>query len=147
MRARLVVRALCVQVLLAIAIAVSQVGTACPGPLVAAQSIAQFISAPRALIASDSDTQKPEATTRHPAGSDAVLVANPVRLADGTRSGFRTAVAASPAQVAIASGNVDRQALCTSLTVNPTHLAPTSTSATGAQRASPMRWLARGIAA
>jgi hypothetical protein len=48
MRARLVVRALCVQVLLAIA--VSQVGTVCPNPPVADQSIGQFISAPRALL-------------------------------------------------------------------------------------------------
>jgi hypothetical protein len=119
MRARLVVWALCV------AIAVSQVGTVCPNPPVANQSIGQFISAPRALVASDSDTQKLEETTRRLAGTNAVLAANPVRFAEGTRGRFRTAVAACIAQVAIASGNVDRQALCTPLTVNPTNLART----------------------
>ena len=119
MRARLVVRALCVQVLLAIA--VSQVGDRLPEP-------AGRRSIDRPIHLSSSGL--------------AVLAADPVRFAEGTKGGFRTAVAACLAQVAIASGNVDRQARCTPLAVNPTNLARTSTSPTAAQRVSPKRWLA-----
>jgi hypothetical protein len=133
MRARLVVWALCA------AIAVSQVGTVCPNPPVANQSIGQFISAPRALVASDSDTQKLEETTRRLAGTNAVLAANPVRFAEGTRGRFRTAVAACIAQVAIASGNVDRAVYATHRQSDEP--CTNSISVTAAQRPSPIRWL------
>jgi hypothetical protein len=134
MRARPVVRALCVQVLLAIA--VSQVGTVCPNPPVADQSIDQFISAPRALIASDSGTQKLEATTRRLVGTDAVLAADPVRFAEGTKGRCMSRPSRHSVRKRRSAGSV-----------YPTHrqsddLARTSTSATAEQRVSPIRWLA-----
>jgi hypothetical protein len=137
MRARLVVQALCGQVLLAIA--VSQVGTVCPNPPVADQSMGQFMSAPLDLIASDSDTQTLEATIRRLAGTDAVFAADPVRFAERSTARVQTAVAARLAEVVI---TVDRQALRIPLTVNPADLARTRTSATAAQPVSPIRWSA-----
>jgi hypothetical protein len=108
MRTRLIARALCVQMLLAIS--AGQGWAACLSPPLSAQSITQFKSNPQALVAPDSDTRTIEAATRDIAATDASLAADLVRLAEGTMPRFQTAIAAGLAQAAIACGSVDQQA-------------------------------------
>jgi hypothetical protein len=140
MRARLIVRAPCVQVLLAIA--VNQVGTICLSSPVADHLIGQFTLAPQALIVLGSGTQKLEATTRRLAGTDAMLAADPICFAKGTKGRFRTAIDACLARVAIVCGNIDRQALCGPSTVNPTNVARPDTSTAAGQPVSAVSLLA-----
>jgi hypothetical protein len=108
MRVRLMLPALCVQILLAFS--VSPVSAACMNPPVSAQAISQFKSNPQALVAPNSDTRTIEATTRDLAGSDASLAADLVRVAQATIPRFQTAIAAGLAQAAIACATADQQA-------------------------------------
>jgi hypothetical protein len=108
MRARLIVEALCVQMLLIVC--ANSVRAACLNPPLSIRSIAQFKSNPQALVAPDSDTRTIEAAARDLAGTDASLAAVLVQVAQGTIPRFQTAIAAGLAQAAIACGNVDQQA-------------------------------------
>lgn len=108
MRTKLVVQAFCVQILLAGSVV--QTWAACLNPPVSAQSIADFKSAPQALVSPNSDARTVETVTRDLAGSDASLAAELVGVAKGTTPRFQTAIAAGLAQAAIACANVDQQA-------------------------------------
>src|SRR5437879_9295215 len=108
MRPRLVIEALCVQIL--VAISIGDAWAACVNPPVSAQSISQFKSNPQAFIAPDSDTRTVEAFVRDLVGTDASLAADFVRIAKETTPRFQTAIAAGLAQAAIACSTVDQQA-------------------------------------
>lgn len=108
MRTRLIAQALCVQTLLAVS--ASQGWASCLNPPLSAQSINLFKSNPQALVAPESDTRIVEATTRDLAATDASLAADLVRLAEGTKPKFQTAIAAGLAQAAVACGTADQQA-------------------------------------
>jgi hypothetical protein len=106
---RLIVKALCAQLLLGF-FTTQGWSTPCVVPPVSAQAIAQFKSNPRSLIAPDADTRTIEATVRDLAGTDATLAVDFVQLARETTPRFRTAIAAGLAQAAIACSNVDQHA-------------------------------------
>jgi hypothetical protein len=108
MRTRFIVETLFAQMLLAIS--VSQAWAGCLNPPISAQSIVQFKSDPQALVAPNSDTRTVEALTRDLAGTDASLAAELVRLAEGAKPRFQTAIAAGLAQAALACSNVDQKA-------------------------------------
>jgi len=108
MRIRLVIEALCVQVL--IAISIGDARAACVNPPVSAQSISQFKSNPQAFVAPNSDTRTIEAFVRDLVGADATLAAEFVTVAKGAAPRFQTAIAAGLAQAAIACSTVDQQA-------------------------------------
>jgi hypothetical protein len=108
MPARRLVQTLCIQILLTLS--VNQVWAACIKPPLSAEVINQFKSNPQALVAPNSDTRTIEATTRDLAGTDGLLAAELVRVAEGTIPRFRTAIAAGLAQAAIACSTVDQQA-------------------------------------
>jgi hypothetical protein len=93
-----------------LAISVTQGWAACLKPPASDQAISQFRANPQGLVAPDSDTRTIEATTRDLAGTDASLAADLIRVAEGTNSRFRTAIAAGLAQAAIACATVDQQA-------------------------------------
>jgi hypothetical protein len=108
MPARLIIEALCIQILLAISI--GDVWAGCVNPPVSAQTISQFRSNPQAFIAPDSDTRTIEAFVRDLAGTDASLAADFVLVAKGTTPRFQSAIAAGLAQAAIACSTIDQQA-------------------------------------
>jgi len=108
MRARFVVKTLCVQILLAMS--VGGAWAACVNPPVSEQSISQFKSNPQAFITPDSDTRTVEAFVRDLAGTDASLAADFVRVAKQVTPRFQTAIAAGLAQAAVACSTVDQQA-------------------------------------
>jgi hypothetical protein len=108
MPARLVVQTLSIQILLTLS--VNQVWAACIKPPLSAEVINQFKSNPQGLVAPNSDTRTIEAATRDLAGTDSLLAADLVRLAEGTIPRFQTAIAAGLAQAAIACSTVDQQA-------------------------------------
>ena len=108
MRTRFLLETLFAQMLLAIS--VTQLWAGCLNPPVSAQSIVQFTSDPRALVAPDSDSRTIEAVTRDLAGTDASLAAELVRLAERSTPRFQTAIAAGLAQAALACSTVDQQA-------------------------------------
>jgi hypothetical protein len=108
MRTKIVAEALCVQILLTLS--VSQVWAGCLNPPVSPQTINQFKSNPRALVAPDSDTRTIEALVRDLVGTDASLAADLVHVAEGTIPRFQVAIAAGLAQAAVACTNVDQKA-------------------------------------
>jgi hypothetical protein len=108
MRTRLVLETLSIQILLTLC--TSQVWAGCLNPPVSAQSVSQFKSDPKTLVAPGSDSRTVEALVRDLAGTDASLAADLVRVARGTLPRFQTAIAAGLAQAAIACANVDQQA-------------------------------------
>jgi hypothetical protein len=108
MTTRIISKALFGTVLLAIS--VTQGWAGCLKPPASDQVISQFRANPQGLVAPDSDTRTIEATTRDLAGTDASLAADLIRVAEGTNSRFRTAIAAGLAQAAIACATVDQQA-------------------------------------
>jgi hypothetical protein len=107
MLARHFVHTLCIQIL--ITLSVNQVSAACIKPPLTAEVINQFKSNPQALVAPNSDTRTIDATTRDLAGTDGLLAADLVRVAEGTVPRFRTAIAAGLAQAAITCSTVDQQ--------------------------------------
>jgi hypothetical protein len=108
MRNRLLVETLCTSILLVLF--AGQVSAGCLMPPLSAQAIGQFKSAPKALVAPDTDTRTLEALVRDLAGTDASLAADLVHVAEGTIPRFQTAIAAGLAQAAIACAGVDQQA-------------------------------------
>src|SRR6266852_321275 len=93
-----------------LAVSVTQGWAGCLKPPASDQAISQFRANPQGLVAPNSDTRTIEATTRDLAGTDASLAADIIRVAEGTSSRFRTAIAAGLAQAAIACATVDQQA-------------------------------------
>jgi hypothetical protein len=108
MRIRLILEALCVQILLAIS--VGQVSAACLNPPASPLSITLFKTDPQAIVAPNADTRTVEATVLELAGTDAALAADLVGVAEKALPRFKTAIAAGLAQAAIACANVDQQA-------------------------------------
>jgi hypothetical protein len=108
MRTRLVLETLCIQILLTLCI--SQGWAGCLNPPVSSQTISEFKSNPKALVAPGSDSRTIEALVRDLAGTDASLAADLVSVARGTLPRFQTAIAAGLAQAAMACANVDQQA-------------------------------------
>jgi hypothetical protein len=108
MRARMVVETLCIQILLTLF--VSQAWAGCVNPPLSPEAINKFKSNPQALIAPDSDTRTIEVLVRDLAGTDALLAAALVHVAERTTPRFRTAIAAGLAQAAIACSTVDQHA-------------------------------------
>jgi hypothetical protein len=117
MRARVIARKLCTQLLLVSC--ASLVGTisahaaACVAPPATAQAVADFKSNPQALVAPNADTRTIEATVTELVGTDSSLATDMVHLAQDTTPRFRTAIAAGLAQAAVACTNVDQQAALT----------------------------------
>jgi len=108
MHSRPLVQTLIIQILLVLC--ASQVWAGCLHPPVSDQSISQFRSNPKGLVAPDADTQTIESLVRDLAGTDATLAADLVHVAEGTQPRFQTAIAAGLAQAAVACANLDQQA-------------------------------------
>src|SRR5579859_1673760 len=105
MRMGLIAKAVTVQILLAFCAGQGWAASPCIAPPLSDEAIAKFKSDPQALVAPDSDTRTIEALVRDIAGTDATLAADIVRLAEGTKPRFQTAIAAGLAQAAIACSN------------------------------------------
>ena len=89
----------------------SPAAAACITPPLSSEAINQFKSNPQGLISNpDIDTRAVEARIRDLAGSDPTLAKDLVRIAQGAKPRFKTAIAAGLAQAAIACLGVDQQA-------------------------------------
>jgi hypothetical protein len=96
---------------LCFAVVASPASAACITPPLSAELIKQFKSNPGGLIPTpDTDARTVEASTRDLAGTDPTLASDLVRIAEGARQRFRSAIAAGLAQAALTCLSTDQQA-------------------------------------